>query len=157
MSKYWIIKDTREKTGWNFQESESCKGTKSQALETGDYSVEGLEDLLCIERKASVAELAANVTQKRFQNEIERMQEYKHAFIILEFSINDILAFPVGSNIPKKKWKYIKIKGPFILKKISEYQVKYNIHVIPCGNSSNAEYLAYNIMKKVKENEGNWG
>ena len=62
---FTIIKDTREKQGYTFQPSKTqyhvCKGMVSRKLDTGDYSLEGLEDKICIERKASVVELANNV------------------------------------------------------------------------------------------------
>ena len=69
---FTIIKDTREQDGYTFESSSSryhtCNGMISRKLDTGDYSIEGLEDKLCIERKASVVEFANNVghAQVRF-------------------------------------------------------------------------------------------
>ena len=42
-----IIVDTREQQPWDFEFHETAKAK----LDTGDYSVEGLENILCIERK----------------------------------------------------------------------------------------------------------
>ena len=43
-----IIKDTREQEGYTFQPSSSryhkCEGMVVRKLDTGDYSLEGLED-----------------------------------------------------------------------------------------------------------------
>ena len=91
MNKFLVIKDTRERDGWYFKESNYCQGMVDKKLDTGDYSVEGLEDVLCIERKGSVSELANNIVDKRFDRELERMRDFKYKFLILEFSINDIM------------------------------------------------------------------
>ncbi len=63
-----IIVDTREQQPWNFK----TYGTVSQKLDTGDYSIEGLENLVAIERKKSVNEFATNITEKRFKDWVER-------------------------------------------------------------------------------------
>ena len=46
MSKFVVIQDTREKNGWNFDIYDSCIGTLSKGLKTGDYTIEGREDFL---------------------------------------------------------------------------------------------------------------
>ena len=106
-NKFIVIRDTREKDGWYFKESDYCEGMVNQKLDTGDYSIQGLEDVLCIERKASVAEIANNIVDDRFTRELDRMSEFKYKFLILEFGVEDILSFPVGSDIPKKSWNKI--------------------------------------------------
>ena len=146
-----IYRDTREKTGWDFQPTSLCKGTIAKKLDTGDYTIKGLEDDVCIERKSSVSEIATNISDSRFTKELERMKEFKYRYIVCEFSVNDILAFPVGSNIPKYKWKRIKAKGPYIVKRLSQIMRDYDVHILFCGNPSNAEYFAYNLMKNIYE------
>ena len=155
MNKFLVIKDTRERDGWYFKESNYCQGMVDKKLDTGDYSVEGLEDVLCIERKGSVSELANNIVDKRFDRELERMRDFKYKFLILEFGIKDIMSFPPGSDIPKPKWSKIRIKGNFILKKLAEYQTEYNIHVLPCGDKTSAWHMTSSIMKRVVEREAN--
>ena len=62
---YTVIKDTREQDGYTFERFESryhaCAGMVVQKLDTGDYSLVGLEDKLCIERKGRISELAINL------------------------------------------------------------------------------------------------
>ena len=155
MNKFLVIKDTRERDGWYFKESNYCQGMVDKKLGTGDYSVEGLEDILCIERKGSVSELANNIVDKRFDRELERMRDFKYKFLILEFGIKDIMSFPHGSDIPKAKWSKIRIKGNFILKKLAEYQTEYGVHVLPCGDKTSAWHMTSSIMKRVVEREAN--
>ena len=150
-NKFIVIRDTREKDGWYFKESDYCEGMVNQKLDTGDYSIQGLEDVLCIERKASGAEIANNIVDDRFTRELDRMSEFKYKFLILEFGVEDILSFPVGSDIPKKSWNKIRISGRFIMKRLSEIQIKYGIHVVPCGDKLSAWHMTSSIMKRVFE------
>jgi len=143
-----IIIDTRErKNPWQFLNTSST--VCYHKLDTGDYTVEGLEDILCIERKASVAEIAQNVTDDRFKRELERMQEFPYKFIILEFDYRHIDDFPEGSDLPQKIMKNIRTKGPFIIKCLSRIMTKYDINILPCSNAIYAEHVAYSIMKEV--------
>jgi ERCC4-type nuclease len=150
-NNFKVIIDTREQQPWDF---DRC-AVANHKLDTGDYSVEGLEDLLCIERKKSVSEFANNITESRFKDVINRMVSYKYRFFIMEFDLNDIYRYPIGSNIPKHMWDKIKITAGFILKNLLEIQLKYNIHVLFCGDSENASKIALTLMKKVYELEYN--
>ena len=152
-NKFTVIRDTREKSGWYFKETASCQGMLERKLDTGDYSIEGLEDILCIERTGSVSELANNIVDKRFDRELERMANFEYKFLVLEFSVDDILSFPVGSEIPKKTWNIIRISGRFILKRLAEIQIEYGISVIPCGNNLAAWHVVNSIMKRVFDNK----
>jgi hypothetical protein len=148
-SKYTfnIIIDTREQKPWAFA---SCNTIKKK-LDTGDYSIDGLENMLCIERKNSVSEIANNMSEPRFKDELDRMSNYLYKFILLEFSLQDVLNYPRGSNVPSKVWSKIKIRPPYILKYLTELQTKYNIHVIFCDNPIAAEEMAFSIIKRVNE------
>ena len=154
---FTIIKDTREQEGYTFEPRKSryhvCKGMVVRKLDTGDYSLEGLEDKVCIERKASVVELANNVghDQVRFLKEIERMKEFPHRFIILEFSLSDLMNFPEGSSIPEEDWKKLKVTNKFMLKMLMEFQMYQDIHVLFCDNKKNAKWAVLSILKRINE------
>jgi ERCC4-type nuclease len=144
-NNFTIIVDTREQHPWEFQDH----SVANKKLNTGDYSVEGLENILCIERKNGIAELANNITEKRFKDVINRMAEFKHAYILIECDYDQLMNYPIGSSIPKRLWNKIKISPGFILKFINDLSIDYNIHVIFCGCPSWAEKTALSIMKKV--------
>jgi ERCC4-type nuclease len=120
-------------------------------LDTGDYSLKGLENIFCIERKGNISEFANNITEKRFKDVVSRMNQIPHAFLLLEFDLEDVLIYPVGSTVPKRMWEKLKISPKFILKHIIELQVIHNIKVIFCGDASNAEHMALSIMRKIYE------
>ena len=74
-----ILIDTREKQGWNFEGFEKCEAQEVIGLKTGDYTLEGLETSLCIERKASTGEVALNLGKKRktFEAEMDRASQFR--------------------------------------------------------------------------------
>ena len=94
-NKFHIIKDTREKKGhgWWYDENAYCSGTTVAKVDIGDYAIEGMEHVLCIERKESVSEFAGNCSEKRFHAELKKMATFPFAFLIFEFgqTLKDIL------------------------------------------------------------------
>jgi hypothetical protein len=152
---YKVIKDTREKDGWIFEPSDlnKCTGMEIGTLKTGDYTLRGYENLLCIERKASVSEIATNLGKKKktFEREMERMMDFRLSFIILEFDLKDVLMFPEGTNIPQRARSKIKITSKYLLRTLTEFQFKYNSKILFCGNKENAQAMAVSIFKRVIE------
>lgn len=147
---YSVIIDSREKIPWQFEIDDKCLSSVVATLKSGDYSIAGLEDKLCIERKQSVAEFATNIHESRFEDWVTRLSKFEHAFLMLEFSIDDILRFPVGSNIPPKIWPKLRVSSERILSVIAKLQVNYGINVIFAGDVSNAILLAKNIMYRTQ-------
>jgi hypothetical protein len=150
INDFTIIIDTREQTPWEFEHYT----TANHKLDTGDYSIQGLEHIFTIERKKSVSEIANNITEPRFKDVLDRLQKFQHKFILLEFTLNNVLDYPVGSTVPKKMWSTMKITGKYILKHLTEINIKYGIHTIYCGNRDNAEEVALSIMKRMVEIHG---
>jgi hypothetical protein len=147
INDFTIIVDTREQTPWEFENY----ATANKKLDTGDYSIEGLQDIFAIERKRTVSEIANNITEPRFKDVLERLEKFKHKFILLEFTLNNVMDYPVGSTVPKRMWHTLKITSKYILKYLTEINIKYNIHTIYCGNRDNAEEVAISIMKRMVE------
>jgi ERCC4-type nuclease len=150
-TNYTVIKDTREQQGWVFEPSKNCEGMIVDTLKTGDYTIVGYEKLLTIERKGSVSEFANNVTQARFERELERMLEYKYRYVVLEFDMPSMLIFPKNCGIPAFKQKFMKMTGYAVLAKMFEFQIKYNVQFIHAGFAG--KDVATSIFKRVIENE----
>ena len=89
--------------------------------------------------------------RQRFLNEIERMKEFPHKYIILEFSLSDLMMFPEGSSILEKDWGKVKVTNTFMLKTLMEFQIFDDIHVIFCDSKKNAKWAVLSILKRVNE------
>jgi hypothetical protein len=150
--KYKVLRDNREQKGWEFPVTANCEGTTEVKLPTGDYTIEGFEKILTIERKGTTGELARNIVEKRFENELVRMEAFPHGFIVLEFTIEDILDFPRNSGIPVKQWPNLKINPWFILKRIVDFDMTYKSKIILAGTKGRE--VAASIFKRVVERYG---
>ena len=144
-----ILYDSREKHPYSsfcdkFGNYLECRKVK---LDTGDYSIEGLENILVIERKGSLVEFANNIMQDRFDKELERIQSFPFRYIILEFDMDEVMGYPFNQKLPKRVKMGIKIRGSYILRKIIEYQEKYGVYIIMSG--SHGKETAMAILKNV--------
>lgn len=121
--QFKIIRDTREKkgNGWNFRASANCLGMELKKLDTGDYSIEGYEHLIMIERK-SIADLWMSLTseRERFIREMDRAKLIPGRYLIIEGTLRDVLA-----GIP-----YSKVRSEYILASLTSLEQKYGIHVV---------------------------
>lgn len=131
MTRYQVIRDQQEKANyWDFPTSQFCTGTTVDHLKTGDYTLSGLESKFTIERKFSTGEFAKNITEKRFDRELERMSKMDHPFLVLEFSWHTVEQFPFASTIPSKYWPNLRVNSGFIKKRLMEIMTDYDIKVI---------------------------
>lgn len=149
--KYKVIRDSSEKEGhgWLFAPSKVCLGTEVRSLYTADYTIVGHEESFVIERKGSVAEFYGNLFEERFIDELERLDQFVHPFAVLEFTMSDILSFPYGSGIPKRLWRKLRNKGPFILKTLLEFELRYKTRFILAGKKG--KEVAQSLFKRILE------
>ncbi len=87
-----VLVDTREKYPFDFTRFKNwVADTKNQALKAGDYSVEGMESLLVLERK-TLTDLITTVIQQRerFFKLCEKMTKYRWRALLIEASYEDI-------------------------------------------------------------------
>ena len=86
-----FIIDTREQEplGFNPQLVRPVR----RALPAGDYSVEGLETLVAVERK-SLADFVSTLihARERFHRELQRLTGYSRACVVVEADLADVLA-----------------------------------------------------------------
>ncbi len=132
--KYTVVRDVQEKANfWHFGKASTCGGTIVESLKTGDYTLRGLEKIFIVERKHSSGELAGNLTKKQFTRELERMQQFKHAYCVCEFLLEDLFNFPYNSGIPRYVWPKLRVSSNFLLKKLFELECKYSCKFIFAG------------------------
>ncbi len=87
-----IVIDTREQRPYTFSRFGNwISGTVLRALDTGDYSIAGMEHLVRIERKTLndlVRSLMAD--RARFLREMERLAEFPHKVLLVEASLSEV-------------------------------------------------------------------
>jgi len=123
LPKYTIIRDSREKegSGWRFNATAKCNGTVIRKLDTGDYSIEGMEHLITIERK-SISDLWGTLTtgKDRFHREMQRAVHIPSRYIIIEGSLKDVYSGCYFS----------KVSPEFILSSLASLEFDYGIRVV---------------------------
>lgn len=83
-----IIVDRREQLPYQFESHKNwIGGTKTESLPTGDYSVEGYQNLISLERK-TLNDIVGSLMsgRNRFLNEIERLSEFRYKCLCIEAS-----------------------------------------------------------------------
>lgn len=87
-----VLVDTREQQPLSFERFGNwIQAERRATLKTGDYSVEGMEQLLTLERK-SLGDLIGTLMhgRRRFIEECERMTSFKWRAILVEASYEDV-------------------------------------------------------------------
>ena len=145
-----LIVDTREKTPWDFEGDDAFADIVYRKLDYGDYSIEGLEDVVTIERKASVNELYTNFTtnKKRIKAEFERMQECRFKFLVIEETCENIMN-PYMYYVNQKKINKRNIRMPVavVASNLTELMVEKDVRVIFGGES--AQSMAKGLLLKI--------
>lgn len=153
MPQYTVIRDIQEKEGhgWFFdpspdgKKSPICAGTVIEHLKTGDYSLKGYEDRLCIERKAGFFEIWGNYAERdRFEAELERMSKIKYRFILIESSLTpDVMTL--------SPCQIRDVPGKVITRWLMAVSMKFNVPVMPVGQCG--WRIAQQIMENVVQME----
>lgn len=124
-----IVVDTREQNPWAFPLERSMRAK----LDQGDYSLEGLEYWVSIERK-SLSDLVSSLTRgrDRFFRECERLRDCcAHALIVVEGTIQQI----AGGD-------YLSGANPgAILNSLASWSMRHGIHVVFGGDRDHS--MAY--------------
>ena len=87
-----VLVDTREQDPLSFDRFPNwIAGTRKQKLDAGDYSVQGMEHLLILERK-SLSDLISTLMQnrKRFFRSCKRLSLYRWRALLVEASYENI-------------------------------------------------------------------
>ena len=148
-TKYTVIKDTREQDGWFFSPYDRCSGMEVSTMKTGDYTIKGYEDLVCVERKGSVTEIATNLGKKKkaFQAEMERMKEFDFRFILLEFSASDVLEYPFSLLSEQEELLYNYYETKDIRNFFRLYE---DIYKKPAESFSLPKFKRFDVVEQTK-------
>ena len=134
-----ILVDSREQHPLDFWDSPR----RSATLKTGDYSAEGLENIIALERK-SLADLFGTVGggRERFEREIVRASKLWYFGIVIEATLDQVLlGAPHSQTHPRS-----------VIGSLHSWELRYpNIHVHYAGSRTNAAALVRKLLYKCAE------
>jgi ERCC4-type nuclease len=109
---FTVVVDTREQAPYRFQGFKSDAKHKNRplviptvrkALKTGDYSIEGFEDQVAVERKEfGDFYNCCGQDRERFQKQLERLNEIPVSAIVIEASFNAVITGHPQSKLNPK-------------------------------------------------------
>lgn len=150
-----IIVDTREQKPWKFEGlTKRVRGedrpieveTVRRKLESGDYSIEGMENQIAIERK-SASDLISTVFhgRDRFVRELERLSQLKWAAVVVEGEWESTL---------QKCARETKANPVSLDSSIIAWQLRYSVHFVWRPQRWMAEKTAFKILDRYwRDNE----
>jgi len=134
---FQITIDTREQKPYKFPNAITSK------LDTGDYSIAGLESKIIIERKTKAdAYGSLGNGRKRFENEFKRLAEIDYAAVIIECSLDNFLIQPMHSQLNPRS----------AINTLISWSIKYNVHIWFVDNRKLGQNLTYRILEKYFKN-----
>ena len=85
-----IIVDTREQEPYSFDPR--LAAALRRALPAGDYSIDGMEGIVAVERK-TLDDFVSTVihSRSRFREELRKLGEYRAACVVVEAGLLDVL------------------------------------------------------------------
>jgi len=149
VSPFTLVIDTREQAPYSFQsiKADAAKGnvpiavrTVQATLATGDYSIQGLESKVTIERK-SHEDLVSSIShgRRRFEAEFYRMSQMRYAAVVVEASIGDVLHRPLPhSKVPAKA----------VIRTALSWSIRYGVHWWFAPSRSHAEVFVYRVLEQ---------
>ena len=141
--KFTVIRDSREKAGhgYKFRASANCLPMKTHKLDVGDYSIEGYEHIIMVERK-TIADLWGTLVQGRvrFMKEMERAKDHRVKYLIIEGSLADV----------NKGIRYSKVRAEYIISSLISLEMKHGVHVIYTSKRPDiAQAYVRRLLKKL--------
>ena len=138
-SRACMIVDTREQIPWWLAAPETYPNCELGTLPSGDYSLEGWEEQVCVERK-TLADLFGSCAsgRDRFEAEWERMSHLDYAVVVVEASFVDVTRGYYRSKMSPKA----------VIATLQAWSIRYGVHVHFAGRRGLAERWAYRLLQK---------
>jgi hypothetical protein len=142
---FTIVVDTREQLPYTFSELGVVVPTVVRGLHSGDYSVDGMDELIAVERK-SLDDCFSSVTwgRRRFELEIGRLNDLPgFACVVIESDWREIVA--PAEHRPG----WVNRTDPAsVVGTINSWGIRYpRVHWIACGSRREAEVRTFQILQ----------
>ena len=137
MAEAVLVKDSREpEFAWDaYFETPTITAT----LRTGDYSVQGFEDKIAIERK-TLDDLVSCLGKgrRRFEAELERSTQLGYFCVIVEAGYSQMCLGSYRSQLNPKS----------AIESISAFEIRYGVHFLFTGNQELAALKCESLLLK---------
>lgn len=128
-----IIIDSREQQPWKFENLPTETGT----LDTGDYSIRGLEHLVAVERKSLPDLLACCGRHRdRFKRELQRLRGYEFRLLVVEAD---------GAEIERGAWRS-QLRPKHVMGSLAAWTAQYVLPVWLGGDHKAAARFAERFL-----------
>lgn len=114
--------------------------TRRGTLASGDYSLDGYEHRVAVERK-SLADCYSTIGQgrDRFERELARLAALDFAAVVIEADWPTVCSDPPPhTELPPKT----------VFRSILAWQIRYGVHFLPCGNRRLAEVTTFRLLER---------
>jgi len=134
-----VLYDKQEKRPWVLPFK-----MKRANLKTGDYTFEGFEDIIAIEKKSGLIELLndlANGYRPTFERFLKRLSEYPVKVIVVEDTLSELSINRALAHIRRKSRGRARLTAKTVYYWVSDIALKYNIPIIFVGKRAKFEIL----------------
>lgn len=141
-----IVVDTREQAPFHF----GTHPTISAALDAGDYSLEGLEGRIAIERKA-VGDLRGCIGggRERFVRELERLSLLDFAAVVVEGPLSQVMR--QGPHVWKPGARPLHPSS--VLGSLTAWCVRYRLPIWLTSNRLEAREVTFRLLRHFHRGE----
>jgi len=159
IAPFTVAVDTREQLPFSFQDiridrKKAFVLTQKHLLKTGDYSIVGYTDRICVERK-SLEDLYQTLGngRERFIRELERMQEMEYSAVVVEASLGQVKDPTKDNPLWFSQMNPDSVLGSIIKFAGQFYKTQWKF----AGNRANAEKVTFKLLLQyyhaVKDNK----
>lgn len=142
---FTVIVDTREQLPYTFDGLGLAVPTVVRGLHSGDYSIDGMDDRIAIERK-SLDDLYGSTTwgRDRFEREVGRLSELPgFAAVVIEADWREIVA----PQSYRPGWENRTFPCS-VVGTINAWSIRYpRVHWLACGDRRGAEIRTFQILQ----------
>ena len=134
-----MVIDSREQCPYRF------KNAVVKGLKAGDYSIEGFEDRIAVERKSREdAYSSLGTGRARFERELKRLSHYEYAAIVIECDLLSFLEAPPFTMMNPKA----------AINSLISWSVKYKVHIFFASTRRHARAVTYRMLEKFWKYKG---
>ena len=132
-----IVIDTREQRPYSFK-TDTVTGT----LQIGDYSINGLQDHIAIERK-ELNDLIGCLTKgrDRFERELFRAKALDYFALVIECSLSDLINGNYRSNMNPKS----------AIQSLLAFSVRYRLPIFFCEDRKYSQRITESLLCKYSK------